>query len=582
MNIIEELAHKKMHYHYDFSKDEINKYDVKNISEAMIVIEEHYKNVSFKIENINDYIDCIFIKYLNSIQYLDLSLNSEKYENRLVSAKDMINQISSKYQIKEMLTFIKNNYKEIFQYYSKEEYPDERDSIYIHIRLKITKYTIIKVATHLKDDKIQNVIVEYLINNNGVLFFNDINRFKDYYSLFLSKLTENNLIQEISGFRYIELLNFLEANINIFKQSENYDLLIDTLINDIQDNKKHIYQREEECRNLICFLKSIKHVKVRRLQVKYNEISKEVYAEVEKKGHRFEQSFNLRDIAIEYKKMLKDKNTNDVIKLIFPHIYQKNDRAYVHIETISEMESGLASLLFGEDSYYTSSRQMHVEQILINLFNKLFFNLTIKSMGYRKVEKLISGAIITTFNTLLIDYKKEEVISDVKGVMYSIKSCYKKYPSKAERNYNYYIHSFYIIGYIEKILRKLYIAVNENDIYMEDDKKTLKEILRETDDNKIITLIGINLFKWIKFFISNIERVDRKFENRLGYDYRNKMCHYRDVSATEDTSVRIYYTVIYLFLNLIIAMHLNVYTYPSEETEEIIINQLDKLQNEGK
>ena len=580
MNIIELLASKKLSYHYNFGGDKINNYEIKDIIDSITIIKNYYQHIDFKVKDIDSYVDCSFIQYLNNIQDLDLKLFTGEYNKKLTEIKNVINKINSEYKIKDIILFIKNNYTDIFEYYSKEEFPNNRDGIKIHIRVEIRKYTILKIATHFNFDNTQSIIVDYLINNQTILFFDNINSFKNYHSLFINKLSNNTLIHEILTYRYINLLSFLENNIDIFKKVKTYDLIIDILISNVQNTNKHIYQREIECKNLICFLKLIRDVKVRKLQSIHSELVKAVNKEVIKHGHKFEQSFNLEKLTIQYKKMLGNRGISDFNKLIAPHILNKNDRVYLNIENIDEIDIGLSSVLFGEDSYYASVRIMCVEQILINSFNKILFNLTIRNIGYRRLEKLIVDIIYNIFFILKIEYKEDEIKNDVKGIIYSIKNCYKKYYSKSERNYNYYIHSSYIIVYMEKVLRKLYVSINENESYIKDDKITLGDILEETSNDKLILLVGKNLFKWIKFFILSTEKNNSKFDDKLGYDYRNKMCHYRDVLATNDTSAQIYYIVIYLFVNLIIALHLNIYNYPSEETENIIIEQFKKLKNE--
>lgn len=376
-------------------------------------------------------------------------------------------------------------------------------------------------------------------------------------------------------YRYIKLLKFLSENKETFKQSPNYNIVIENFIRNVKDERRHIYQREKQCTNLIHFLKQIRETKVRDVEKVHNKLIKEADAEIEKNGHIISNSVNLKDDVKAYKKLLRDSNVGDFTKLIYPNIMSENGRKYVLIENIDKFDVGLTSEIFEQDPYYCSVRTMQVEQFIVPIFNMFLFKHTIRNIGYRKLESLIVRLINTIFSTLFIEYSEDEIKKDIKGIMYSIKNCYKEYKVKAERNYVYYINSMYVISYIEKLLRKIYVAVYEKDVYIDDNKITLGNILNEKDKTKLELIIGKNLFKWIKYFLFNIE--SSMFDDKIGYSYRNKMCHYRDIIAIEDLSNKIYYDVIYLFFNLIIVIHLNIINYPDEETERIIIEQFEKL-----
>ena len=349
------------------------------------------------------------------------------------------------------------------------------------------------------------------------------------------------------------------------------------LINNINDERKHIYQRQRECQNLIQFLKQIKEIRVRKLDKLHKELVNRVIEEVKKNGHSIKESIDLKYAIINYKELLKNQDVNDFTKLIYPSATKKNGRNYMLIEEVDKIDVGLTSKLFEEDSYYCSIRIMQVEKFIIPTFNNFLFKYTIKNMGYRRLEELIIRLINQIFLTLFIEYEDDEIRKDVKGVIYSIKNCYKKYHTKIERNYMYYIHASYIISYIEKLLRKLYVSIYEKEIYMEDSKITLGNIFKQKDKSKLNILIGENLLKWTRYFLFNIDNTNNRFEEKIGYSYRNRICHYRDISAIDNTSYEIYYEVIYLFFNLIISLHFNVCNYPCEESEKIIIEQFEKI-----
>lgn len=574
MNIIEKLALKKLPYYYDFGKEEVNNYDIVNAIKSTATIQEFYNDINYSIKNIDDYVNYLFIEHLNNINDLNVSIFKSEYERDIEKIKYVITQIRNKYCVKNILEYVKSNYKEIFEYYSKEDYDLERNSINIHIKLELRDATI-KLIAKFFDKKKVNEIIEYLIDYDVILFFDNKDLFKSYKIKFIEKLNNKIIIERLVHYRYIKLLKFLSENKETFKQSPNYNIVIENFIRNVKDERRHIYQREKQCTNLIHFLKHIRETKVRDVEKVHNKLIKEAEAEIEKNGHIISNSVNLKDDVKAYKKLLRDSNVGDFTKLIYPNIMSENGRKYVLIENIDKFDVGLTSEIFEQDPYYCSVRTMQVEQFIVPIFNMFLFKHTIRNIGYRKLESLIVRLINTIFSTLFIEYSEDEIKKDIKGIMYSIKNCYKEYKVKAERNYVYYINSMYVISYIEKLLRKIYVAVYEKDVYIDDNKITLGNILNEKDKTKLELIIGKNLFKWIKYFLFNIE--SSMFDDKIGYSYRNKMCHYRDIIAIEDLSNKIYYDVIYLFFNLIIAIHLNIINYPDEETERIIIEQFEKL-----
>lgn len=572
MNIIETLALRKLPYYFDFGQDEVNNYDIVNLIKSISEIKEFYGSTNYNINDIDSYINYLLIEHLDTI---DISIVKSEYREDIERIKPIISEIKNKFCHTEVLDFIKKNYEKIFSYYSKEEFGSERNSINIHIRLELRKSTIREVYQFLNNTKIQTDIVEYLINNDVILFFDSINYFNNYHNLFIENLEKKEIIEKLINFRYTYLLEFLERNIIKFRQSLGYDKIIENLIENIENEEKHIYQREKECKNLIYFLKQIKETKARSVEKIHNRLIDNVNEEIKRTGHKFEQEINIKDVILEYKRLLQKKDINDFTKLIYPMVINKNSRYYMLIENINKIDVGLTAI-FEQDQYYCSVRIMYVEQFIIPSFNNFLFNYAIKNIGYRRLEKLIIRLINQVFSALLIEYDEKEIMKDVKGIVYSLKNCYKKYHTKAERNYMYYIHSTYVISYIEKILRKLYVSVYEREVYIDDNKITLGSIFKEKDKTKLNLLIGENLLKWIRYFIFSIDG-NNKFDDKIGYAYRNRMCHYRDILAIDDLSNKIYYDVIFLFFNLIIALHFNICNYPCEETEKIIIEQLEKI-----
>jgi len=461
MNIIENLFSKELPYDYDFGKDEITNYDIVNSIKSLSIIQQFYNDIEYSIKCVDDYINYLFLENLDKIKMMDDIDLKQEYVSEIKKIQFWVTEIKNKYHIQDVYKYIGKSYIEIFQYYSNEKHSGERNFVNMHIRLELRDSTIKKI--NYISDSIKDKIIEYLIKNDTILFFDNINLFKNYKRTFLEKLCDKQIIKRLSYYRLIDLLEFLSNNQKTFKKIKDYEKIIDILIDSVKDEKKHIYMQEKQCRNLIYFLKELKNIKVRKVEKLHEQLKVKVKEEIKKNGYSIGESISIKDEIQAYKNILKNKDTNDFKKLIFPHVLKRNDRLYMWIESIDEVEGGVTSEILGEDPYYCSIRIMQVEQFIVPAFNKFLFNYTIKSMGYRKLEKLIVRLVTQVFSTLFIEYSDNEIKKDIKGVMYSIKNCYKKYHTNEEKNYMYYINSTYIISSIKKIpLSKKYSTVSLN------------------------------------------------------------------------------------------------------------------------
>ena len=158
--------------------------------------------------------------------------------------------------------YINKNYKKILEYNTNEENKSEESFVDIHIRFQLRKKTIIKIAKYFQNN---NEIIKYLLNNEVILFFDNIDLFEKRNKYFINKLADESIIKKLLNYRYIQLLEYLSKEIILFKENPNYTIIIDNLINNINTENKHVYQKEKECEYLLNFLKNIKEIKARKV-----------------------------------------------------------------------------------------------------------------------------------------------------------------------------------------------------------------------------------------------------------------------------------------------------------------------------
>lgn len=135
------------------------------------------------------------------------------------------------------------------------------------------------------------------------------------------------------------------------------------------------------------------------------------------------------------------------------------------------------------------------------------------------------AVIDSIFEVLEYDTKYEGVESDIDAFITILSDKSQKY---GEAVFNH-IKAMFIISFLEKILRLIYICINEDAFY----KKSLITLgitlgKSQNSDNILENIIGYHHFKWIRYYFMTDEK-------DVGRDYRNRIAHLRDIRVGEIT-----------------------------------------------
>lgn len=162
MNIIEKLNTENLQYSYNFGQDEISNFDIVNVIKDIKIIEEFYNSIEYKINNIDDYINFLFIEFFSDISRY-ISQVKSSYITDIEKVEEIIIKIKEKYSLVDEKRYINKNYKKILEYNTNEENKSEESFVDIHIRFQLRKKTIIKIAKYFQNT---NEIIKYLLNND--------------------------------------------------------------------------------------------------------------------------------------------------------------------------------------------------------------------------------------------------------------------------------------------------------------------------------------------------------------------------------------------------------------------------------
>jgi len=196
---------------------------------------------------------------------------------------------------------------------------------------------------------------------------------------------------------------------------------------------------------------------------------------------------------------------------------------------------------------FTPSIQMHLSH---------FFGYTDFLLGKIIRESDLSEHFFLTLSDVLQfvldEYKLdcESLIDELNGIIDSIVFLFsidKSYPFY--RTFSYGL-SQTICLYIEKILRKVYVEINVDDIFFKSESNlTLGNLLQ---DNRIKHLLGDTLTSIITFELLFFLEHEHGLERKVGMNHRNRLMHNYDIDYKQDIHIGL---VLHLFHILVMIIH---------------------------
>ncbi len=549
MNILEFLKEHNVSINLKyFGPDDMSTgMEVKILIENEKIIRDYYNKIINTINTLDDYINYLYIfnivKFKEIIPLVkdDLRLNFQELIN-------YIEEVFTKYQEKDLVLFISNNYRLILM--------NEYEGLYIkHEVLDYTLQFIFKY--NLKNEE----LIEFLITNFSYKILDQFDQFKKIinnslnlylYDLLLSEESlkanmayrleriENVLIslKKRDESKYIEKLSLL---LKIVKE-KSFDPSIEDVI--------RTYNEVKEFKNLLERLGEIESYVFGEELKKQDKLLSE-YLKTNGQSTSFEIS--IKPVVETY----EDKTKSWHVKSItFTHSrYEKTKSLISNLEyAVRYLEKSqlldLVSTTVTTDNLFTMSTINNLSIIMMQGKYSIHYMLS-DDIRFNDLMVYIFGGINSYFNDQSLFYNSDHFELDINLISIGLKELKISSKENNELKKKYFIYSLenLLCGVIEKTLRNLYFESSKEEKYTNILSISLNFLLKSSE---VIEVIGEYNANCIEYYLLN--------RHGVGQNTRNDFAHYNDNiydKLTYDKILEVLYLLLMLSNTLFIYKNIN-------------------------
>jgi len=460
MNIIDKLKKENIHVNirYYGLEDLSTGIMVKNFLDGKNTILNIYTNTD--ILTIDEYINYVFLDFVMKFEEVVQVVKKEKKEEFgefIANCK----VIYTKYTIGNLVKYIKNNYKQIYNY------KDKNPNTYIAHDLK--DYTSEFIADHFNcfdDEQINYVIKEAT--------YDVIDCFEKWQKYFiknpikLKKLLNKENINKVFFMRTQELTEIIESLNNNDKFNETvqkaidiiYDILKEQYFNPADD--KEIWQSFYMLNDCIPFFRKVKSPHTYELEQELEKQEILFNESLLKNGHKQTIEYDLKPFKI----FFEDNTKPWEVRIVFL-THSKNDNGKI----ISFLEQGAKSDIKalsdkiarknpGTDEYFTSWRLRNLSCYLFEVKAK-FMALMESSNNISEYLSDIYGELNYICDKINTTMEQESLDENMEMLSQFLTDLFINYPKNKEKymmstKNTIYGCAIFLCGLIEKILRIIY------------------------------------------------------------------------------------------------------------------------------
>lgn len=534
MNIIEQFQSKNILFtlNYYGIKDMATSYYLKNIFDNKEIILQYYKEKFNKnLETLDDFIDYIFLIILLEYKECLNSLN-DNFKEELNNLINEFNIINENINPKNLISFLKTKYEDVF--YNKKNKFLTHDIKVWYIRLSLNYSNILD----------SNILTK-LIVDEPILSFDNYPNIKKKLSNNLKKklFLEKKNLEQILNFRSDEFFKFilptLEKEFKNEVLNELYKIYCKKI--DIFFDKKiesDGWKLVQDLNLLYPLYFNTQHKFTKDLLNKKNELNLLLDNLLSKNGMSKPINFSSKKY-LEKLNILKQQNTSLIIQYLTITHTNNISRLEIYSNSYKESLIDFISTNISTNEFFSTGKILDIDIFII----QESINLTVWLYNQDNLKDLlinISEIIKEIYTYLALNITESEISNDLNA----LKNCLEN-TIKSNNNYNYFTGCFFIIAFLEKILRNIYIKVDK-DGFFNSNSATYGVILKSDIMNK---LIGNETINWLKYYL--IE------DNQVGKNYRNKIAHFTKIKI-EDIDEIDTLKIFYLFIVTLNSIFLNI------------------------
>ena len=484
---------------------------------------EHFNNSNCEINDIDQYIDYLFVlKVMKMNELMDYIKNDES-KTKFKILYECLSEVYKKYNNKEIIQYIDKNIEDIL---SKNDYILGLDDSTIEL--------IIRFQKSISDETIKLIILQkpYLILDHYEGLSKKIESSKDL----MNTLCSENIIDTLIQYRSKDLLNNLEKIYEKEKTKSYAEKIIKIIVNKKKSiieeiNSENALFYSNDLQEIYEFLNKIKHPDAQIFEKRYSELDELIDEYLKKHGQSIEHTISLEKLSEFFDSPV---SINSKV-LSTTHYYDKEKKIVdsnlnVKLETNSPIVDLFTNVQCND--YFKASVQ-NMLNTKINLGSHIVYIISNKSIN-EEYFNFVAKEMYTICNEMNLEI--DEIMPEFKEILSGILSINQDKSIKILEKYGLFM---FICSFTEKFLRCTMSKIDANERYIDPHKVTLSNLLI---NKTIIEFLGEWQTKHISFMFLS--------ENGIGNDWRNRLAHWDGISF-EDLNINRINGVFYCLLSII-------------------------------
>ena len=541
MNIVELLKAKEntVTLLYYGKNDMASGFQVKTLVDNFDDINNYYNTKTLNIDNLDDYIDYIFIDTFSQLKEI-LPMVRDDLKKKVSTAINDIIAVKERYKKRDINKYIKNNYEIIL---SREKLKQYELRAY-----EIIEYSLNYIKSNFQYFKENYELYKYIVENYAYKIFYNFNDYRDIFMkypelndvLFSKQIIEGQMSTKIKDLK--DALKMIKKNnVKLFKDSIGivYNMVKKRSFNTDIEKVMYTYDDIKETMRLFEALGE---------NALYDEFNEELRKQdiilndyIVKNGYHSKFEISINDLV----KVFEDEKLSWEIKSLMITHTRRNNKMCSRIQSAienkvqSQLIDKIGSTNIDVNDYFTYSVQNHLSITMI--LGKSMINYMLSDdYRFKELINYMFAGIANYIEQNNIDIPN--IDDDFNMLNYALKNLLIE-NQKEERdnlvceywNYNVLHLS---IGIIEKVLREIcykFIIVNK---YIPYKNLTIDNILSLPETENFMGQANIRAFR---YYLTSY--------NTVGKNLRNDICHYNN-NIKEICTYENVLEVIYILLTI--------------------------------
>lgn len=541
MNIVELLKAKEntVTLLYYGKNDMASGFQVKTLVDNFDDINNYYNAKTLKIDNLDDYIDYIFIDTFSQLKEI-LPMVRDDLKKKVSTAIDDIIAVKERYKKRDINKYIKNNYEIIL---SREKLKQYELRAY-----EIIEYSLNYIKSNFQYFKENYELYKYILENYAYKIFYNFNDYRDIFMkypelndvLFSKQIIEGQMSTKIRDLK--DALKMIKKNnVKLFKDSIGivYNMVKKRSFNTDIEKVMYTYDDIKETMRLFEALGENALYDEFNEELKKQDIILNDY--IVKNGYHSKFEISINDLV----KVFEDEKLSWEIKSLMITHTRRNNKMCSRIQSAienkvqSQLIDKIGSTNIDVNDYFTYSVQNHLSITMI--LGKLMINYMLSDdYRFKELINYMFAGIANYIEQNNIDIPN--IDDDFNMLNYALKNLLIENQREERDNlvceyWNYNVLHL-SIGIIEKVLREIcykFIIVNK---YIPYKNLTIDNILSLPETENFMGQANIRAFR---YYLTSY--------NTVGKNLRNDICHYNN-NIKEICTYENVLEVIYILLTI--------------------------------